>query len=123
MPIILIICSADFKHYFLSTSFSTSSQTILTTKLASCLHLDIIYSLVPSVIPFTLCRCRVIKFLIYAINMFNQCTCKIFAHLLKVNIISYKFKHLSIPATIMPINILAAYFTKRILRYTISHSR
>ena len=47
------------------TLLSTSEQTLLTTKLASCLHFEIIYSLVLSVIPLILWICRIIKFLIY----------------------------------------------------------
>ena len=46
--------SADSLFYSSATPFSTSSQTILTTKLASCLHLEMIYSFVLSVIPFIL---------------------------------------------------------------------
>ena len=59
--------SADSLFYSSATPFSTSSQTILTTKFASCLHLEMIYSFVPSVIPFMVYKWCIIRFLIYTL--------------------------------------------------------
>lgn len=49
--------------FFVYALSSTSPQTILTAKFASCLHLLIICPLISSVIPFILSRRRTIKFL------------------------------------------------------------
>ena len=50
----MVSCSADRLFYSSAMPFPISLQTILTTKLASFLHLEMIYSFVSSVIPFIL---------------------------------------------------------------------